>query len=565
MRPTLAAFQGDMVAGIYSAYRNGARNVMPVLSTGGGKTVIMGHIAHEYEGCGVNIAHRKELVGQVSVALAREGMRHDIIAPSNVIKQIIAAQRRETGMNYYDPRARWKVASVDTLVRRDLPEAWRKQVGMAMIDEGHHVQEDNKWGRALSIFDNAYGLMPTASPLRADGRGLGRGHGGVVDAMVEGPGMRWLIEHGHLTDYEVRGITTDDLDLDNIPITASGELDMVELRKRTKASRKIIGDVVNTYLQFARGKRGITFAVDVEHATQIAAAYIAAGVPAVVVTADTPDTERDKYLEDLKAGVLLQIVNVDLFGEGVDVPAVEVISMARKTESYGLYVQQFGRALRLLVSPILRAAWHTYTPAQRRGFISESLKPIALILDHVGNVLRHGGPPDWRREPWSLEGRTKTRMFNDGIPLRVCINKLCAKHYERVLTECPYCQTKPPLPADRSRPEFVDGDVTLYTQELMEQLFGAKNKIDRATPQIPYGIDTNSPIAQRLRNLHRANQSSQAALRAVMSLYLPPGVDSRINDRRFFHTFGVDTLTAQGLTSAAADELCQRIIERISK
>ena len=559
----LVDFQSDTVHSIYGAYRAGARNVMPVLPTGAGKTVIMGHLAHEYEGHGCSIAHRGELVGQLSLALAREGLQHDIIAPDSLIRTIVGVQMEEVGRAYYNPRANWKVASVDTIIRRDLPKTWTKQVGMVHMDEGHHVLEDNKWGTALNIFENAYGLLPTATPQRADGRGLGRGHGGVVDAMVEGPGMRWLIANGYLTDYRLVAPTARDLDMSDVEETASGEYNMVKARKRVKASQKIVGDVVNTYLEFARGLKGITFAVDVEHATQICAAFNAAGVPAAVVTADTPEVERRQIMQRFRKGDLIQLVNVDLFGEGVDVPAVQVVSMARPTASYGLYTQQFGRALRLLVSPILRAAWHTYTAAQRLAFIAESGKPRAMIIDHVGNVIKHNGPPDWRTEPWSLEARAKRRT-DDSIPLRNCANPTCLQPFMRIFPACTHCGWVPPEPADRSRPEFVDGDMVLYTPELLRELLAKKNKIDGKFVAIPEGWDHTSPAAKNLYNIHARNQASQQALRGTMGLTLPPTMDERVAQRRFFHTYGIDTVTAMGLTSSDAEQLRQRILNKLT-
>jgi superfamily II DNA or RNA helicase len=560
----LADFQEDVVGKIYGAYRDGARNVMPVLPTGAGKTVIMGHIAHEYDGFGVSIAHRGELVGQMSVALAREGKRHDIIAPDSLIRTIVGAHMEEIGKSYYDSRANWKVSSVDTLIKRDLPATWTKQVGMAHIDEGHHCLENNKWGKALNIFDNAYGLLPTATPERADRIGLGRGHGGMVDAMVEGPGMRWLIANGYLTDYLAIAPIPDDLHMEDVQVTATGEYNMEQTRNRVKASNKIVGDVVRHYLTHARGMKGITFAVDIEHAQIICAEFVKAGVPAVVVHAKTPESERREYMRRFRRGDLMQLVNVDLFGEGVDVPAVQVVSMARPTASYSLYVQQFGRALRLLVSPILRAAWHTYTAAQRLAFIAESEKPRALIIDHVGNIIKHNGPPDWRLIPWSLESPLKRRRANDAIPLRACASPTCMQPFLRIYPSCPYCGWTPPEPADRSKPEFVDGDLVMYTPELLEQLFGAKNAIDSDFVPVPYGVAHDSPIAYRLRNIHANNKAAQQQLRTVMDLTLPPGQDERVANRRFFHTFGIDRLTAQGLTSADAEALRQRILEKLT-
>lgn len=565
MSYVLSDYQQDVKAKCYQAYRDGARNVMPVLPTGAGKTVVMGSVAHEYDGYGVSMAHRGHLVGQLSLALAREGLMHDIIAPDAVIRTIVKSHIDEVGRQYYNPRAPWKCASVQTVVRRELPESWTKQVGMIHGDEGHHYLEDNMWGRAVSLFPNAFGMFPTATPCRGDGRGLGRGHGGIVDSMVIGPDMRWMIDNGHLTDYHVYMPLAEDLDMEGVEITASGEFNQEKTRKRVKSSTKIVGDVVKCYLEFARGMKGITFAVDIEHAHDICKAYNAAGVPAVVVQDTTPETERRTIMSRFRNGDLMQLVNVDLFGEGVDVPAVQVVSMARPTASFSLYAQQFGRALRLLVSPILRAAWHTYTPEQRKRFIAESEKTRAVIIDHVGNLLTHRGPPDMRQEPWTLEARSKKRGADDAIPMRACANPKCLQPFLRIYPSCPMCGWTPPEPADRSKPQFVDGDMHLYTPELLRELFIEKHKFDpESEALIPYGVSHNSPVAHRLKSLHAVNKEAQHRLRAVMSLYSPPNLDERVAARRFFHTFGIDTLSAQGLTSADANELRQRIIAKLT-
>lgn len=558
----LAAFQQEVKEQIYRAWADPkVKVVMPVLPTGAGKTVLMGNIAHEYAGFGCSIAHRSELVGQLSVALAREGVRHDIIAPTKTIRTIVNAHLDEIGRSFHDPRAPWKVASVDTLIRRQLDPNWLARVGMVHEDEGHHVLRDNKWGKALAMFPNAIALLPTASPERADGKGLGRHADGLVDVMVEGPNLRWLIDHGHLTDYKVLAPRVDDLDMSGVDISpTTGDYNADQLRNTVKQSNHIVGDVVQTYLKFARGKLGITFAVDVEHATRIADEYNRNGVPAQVVHADTPDADRNRFMRMFKNRELLQLVNVDLFGEGVDVPAVEVVSMARPTASYGLYVQQFGRALRLLVSPILRAAWHSYSSEQRRQFIAESTKPFALIIDHVNNIVSHGGPPDWRTKPWSLDARKRNTKAVDGIPLRACANPICLQPFERIYPACPYCGWEPPPPAVRSLPQHVDGDLVLFTEEMLQALFGQKEKVDGPC-FVPYGVD--AMVANAIRKNHRSRQEAQAALRKTMALVLPPTVDERINNRRFFHKFGVDTLTAQGLGYADAHELRQRIAQQL--
>ena len=557
----LMDFQQSVKNEVYKEWNNGARCVMPVLPTGAGKTVIMGNIAHEHQGAGCSTAHRSELLGQMSIALAREGVRHDIIAPKATIKTIVNGHMEEVGRSYYDPRSQWKAASVDTLLRRQLDPRWVQQVTLVFQDEGHHVLRDNKWGRAFEMFPNARGLFPTATPERADGRGLGRDADGLVDVLVEGPDMRWLIDQGYLTDYRILAPTPRDFTMDGVTISpTTGDYNAEQMRTRVKSSTRIIGDVVETYLTHAAGKLGITFAVDVEHATQIANEYNARGVPALVVHADTPEVERRMAMHRFKRREILQLVNVDLFGEGVDVPAVEVISMARPTASYGLFVQQFGRTLRLLVSPILRAAWHTYSAEERKAHIAASGKPFGLVIDHVGNIIKHFGPPDWRKTPWTLEARTKRNAPTDTIPLRACTNVTCLQVYERYLPRCPMCDTEPPPPAERSKPEHVDGDIVLYTPEMLEELFGAKNNIDGPC-YVPR--DVSPMVATAIRAKHKTRQEAQQQLRATMQLVLPPDREERTNNRKFFYEYGVDVLTAQTLGAPDANELRNKIIAKI--
>ena len=348
--------------------------------------------------------------------------------------------------------------------------------------------------------------------------------------------------------------------VDISPVT--GDYNQDQNRKRVKASKKIIGDAVKTYLEHCRGMKGITFAVDVEHAEMMCDEFNRAGVRAQVVTAETNDADRLNFMRQLKNGELLMLVNVDLFGEGVDVPAVEVVIMARPTASYGLFAQQFGRALRLLISPVLHGAWDSYAPAQRLRLIAESTKPRAYIIDLVGNIITHMGPPDMRKIPWSLDARVKGRKATDGIPLRACANPVCLQPYERIYPACPYCGMEPAPPKEPTRPEHVDGDVVLYTAEMLEALFGAIRLVDDSNVPIPYGMKPE--LAAYKVKLHRDKQETQRKLRGAMELVMPPGMNSRVAQRRFFHTFGIDTLTAQALGSAEAEQLRQRILAKVT-
>src|SRR5271170_575987 len=139
-------------------------NVMNVginLPTGGGKTVLMSDMIEKMARPTCAIAHRQELVSQVSLALNREGVYHGIIAPKKIQQQIIRLHHETHGYSRYKYNSEVRVAGVDSLRDPD-KDRWFNQVGFTVIDEGHHVLRDNKWGKAFQLFPNARGLFLTA-------------------------------------------------------------------------------------------------------------------------------------------------------------------------------------------------------------------------------------------------------------------------------------------------------------------------------------------------------------------------------------------------------------------
>lgn len=533
-------YQAALEQDVYAAWRDGARNVMAVLPTGGGKTFVFARIAAATKSAVCAIAHRGELVSQMSVAMAREGVRHRVIGPEALARRCSDANIEDTGQNYVTPGARVAVAGVDTLVRLPENDPWLAQVGLWIQDEAHHVLADNKWGRACAMFPNAYGLGVTATPTRADGKGLGRHADGLMDQMVVGPTMRELIRRKYLTDYRVFAPPSD-LDLSDVATTASGDFSPPKLSAARRRSR-ITGDVVQHYLRIARGKLGVTFDVDIESATETAAAFRAAGIPAEVVTGKTPDAARAEILRRFRRREILQLVNVDLFGEGFDLPAIEVVSFARPTQSYSLYCQQFGRALRPLEG-----------------------KPYAIIIDHVGNVLRHGLPDRYRE--WSLDRRERRSRStaSDVIPTRVCLNVECLGVYERIEPACPYCGTVP-LPGGRSSPELVDGDLLELDPSVLAALRGEIDRIDGA-PVFPAGATPE--IAGAIKKRHWERQQEQSRLRNAIALWAgwkyPSEGDFVRGYREFFFRYGVDVATAQTLSAREAEALAERIENDIKR
>ena len=530
----LRPYQSDMVSRVYEAWSSGARVVMPVIPTGGGKTAVFTHIMAQHKGASCALAHRSELVSQMSLALARNGLYHKIIGQNATARNCTAIQLAELNRNYVTPQARVAAASVQTLIRRDPNDPWFREVTLIVIDEGHHLLEANAWGKAAAMFPNAIILTPTATPGRADGKGLGRHADGLVDVMLMGPTMRQLITDGHLTDYRLIAPPSD-IDLTNVPISASGDFSPQPLASAVHKSH-IVGDVVEHYKRFALGKLGVTFTVDLEAARETALAYRNAGVRAEVISGETPDMLRANLMHRFRARQIDQLVTVDVLGEGVDVPAIEVISLARPTQSLGLHLQQCGRGLRPMEG-----------------------KDRAIIIDHVNNWQRHGLPDAPRI--WTLDRRERrTRNApDDAIPLRVCPK--CLGAYERILTGCPYCGAVH-VPVSRGGPAEVDGDLQEIDPSVLARMRGEVDAVD-AAPKIPYGAAPE--IVGAIHKRHRERRDAQHSLRSVMSMWGgfgdTQGWDMGEQQRRFYHTFGVDVLSAQAHNKAESVALENQVRE----
>lgn len=539
----LRDYQIKLMDDIFNSW-NDHNAVVAVSPTGSGKTVIMASIAAKLQSHICAMAHRQELVGQISMAFAREGILHRIIASDNTVRSIIAGHIAEFGRNWHSHTSTVVVAGVDTLIARETQlMQWSNTVKYWMGDECHHFLSNNKWGTTVSRFKFAKGVGFTATPTRTDRKSLHIAQGGVFDDMVVGPSPRTLIDRGYLSEYRIYG-PPQSINRDEIKKSAAtGDFTQPALRDASHKST-ITGDIVEHYLKLANGKQGITFVVDVDTAEKTAAAFREAGVPAEAVSAKTPDAVRNAVIGKFRKGLLKQLVNVDLFGEGFDVPAVEVVSMGRPTESFGLYMQQFGRALRVIDG-----------------------KTHGIIIDHVGNVIRHGLPD--RERVWKLfdenYGVRGKRRDDDSIPVTTCIK--CFSAREALTKTCPFCGYVDE-PDSRSEPKFVDGDLIEFDEELLAALRGKIEQIESDFVPIPDHL-RGTPAGSRLVRLHGERQLAHTELKDTIAQWAGVRRDQGISDseiyRRFFHMFGVDVATAQTLGRAEVDELTTKIKERYWK
>jgi DNA repair protein RadD len=555
----LRDFQQKMVADVHTAWAEGARNIMMVAPTGSGKTVVFCDILKRLAQPAVVIAHRSELVGQAALALNRENVPHAIIAPAAIQQQIIALEMDTHGHTFYSPDAPVKVAGVDTLIRRDGKDRWYGQVQTVVVDEAHHLVQ-NKWADALHMFPNARGLFPTAHAIRADGKGLGRNADGFVDRLVIGPSCRDLIVRGFLTDYRIV-CPPSDVDVSNVPISSTGDFSNPKLRAAVHKSKTIVGDIVGHYLKFARGKLGVTFAVDIESANEIAEGYVKAGISASIITGNTPLYVRGQLMRQFRARRLLQLVSVDVLGEGVDVPAIEVVSLGRHTNSFQLFAQQIGRALRIMVSDEDNARWDTFTDQERLARIAASVKPKALIIDHVGNIGRfyqvHRFPCSTQNYSLDRVEKRSRGKPDDAIPLRVCM--MCLQPYEAFLDACPHCGHVS-VPQRRGSPNEVEGNLIELDPSVLALMRGELKQIDGPSYS-PRDVDQN--VAMAIHHRHRERQKAQATLRRALMLWggWQDSLGRSISEaqRIFWFCYGVDVMSAQLLGATEATALEARV------
>jgi len=365
------------------------RRVLLQLPTGGGKTVVGGKMIESAAGKGhrcIFTVHRRELIEQTVATFEDVGIPHGVIAAGHP----------------YRPLERVQVASIDTLKHRlhlfaDAPPKF------LMLDEAHHTGAAG-WKRIAMAFPDAFGVGLSATPERLDGKGLDD----VFDDIVIGPSTGWLIANGFLSDYRAFAPTAPDLSGvhtkmgDYVKSEASAAMD-----KPT-----ITGDAISHYQRLAYGQSAVCFCVSIEHSKHVAEQFRAAGIMAWHLDGSTPYGERSEAIRAFRNGDIRVLTNVDLFGEGFDLPSLVVSILLRPTQSLALYLQQVGRCLRI-------------APGKRS----------ALILDHAGNIARHG-LPDEERE-WSLQGREK-RKKKAGAALGVRQCKACFAIHKPA-PRCPEC------------------------------------------------------------------------------------------------------------------------------
>jgi superfamily II DNA or RNA helicase len=414
-------YQLRAIEGVLDRYKGDQRTLV-VCPTGGGKTVIAGHLGQAFlemnMGRVMVVAHREELINQAADKFK---------TITGVTASIEKAERwsDETSLHGAPPVV---VASVQTLnsggdgterMRRFSP----KDFAFLWIDEAHHATAESyrkviRWFCMGNPKLKLLGMTATAD--RADGEMLGQ-----HDAELGGPifqsvafdyALPDIIHDGYLVPISQRSVIIEGLEYSNVRTTA-GDLNEADLENAMMMEEPLHGVAYATIevcfnlergtlrklkddpdrgvkllamLEGRRRRRTLVFNVTVEHAKKMAEIlnrWIPGCADSVYSKGMTREI-REKKFAAFREGKIQFLCNCGICTEGYDDPGVELVVMARPTKSRSLYCQMCGRGTRPLEE--IAALLGTLDTAElRRKLIVESNKPYVEILDFVGNSGRH--------------------------------------------------------------------------------------------------------------------------------------------------------------------------------
>jgi DNA repair protein RadD len=391
MIPELYPFQADLVMRTVQAAAQGAKRIVVQGATGSGKTNVAAHIVKRASSKGSDVlfmVHRRRLVDQISSRL------HDFEVMHGIVMRDEAPDRG----------CRVQVASRDTMLSRCINNCWTGMPPgqLVIVDEAHHAASpDSQYRRILSYYEQqgAVILLLTATPVAPDGRGMGP----WAQAMVCAAPTSQLVRDGYLCPVKV----------------------YAPERKRLgkRLLRGIAGDMVESWKQYAEDRPTILFCSRVSHSRDAVEAFAKEGISAVHVDAGTPDVERDRAFDAVADGRIKVLSNVEIVGEGVDVPELSVCQFFCEVNSRVRWLQGVGRVMR-----------------RQEG------KDHGVVIDHAGACFRLGFPDE--DMDWPLEGNADEiyqKKHDNGETPKAFYCKRCELAYHG-REQCPKCGLAPSKP-----------------------------------------------------------------------------------------------------------------------
>ncbi|MFN7987720.1 MAG: DUF3427 domain-containing protein [Thermoanaerobaculia bacterium] len=342
--------------------RGHTRNLL-VAPTGTGKTLVA---AFDYRDLRRDlprarllfVAHRDRILTQSRAAFAA-------VLRDPAFGELMTGESRVTAGEHV-------FATIQSLSRMDLEsELPPGHFDVVIVDEFHHAEAPT-YERLLSRVTPKVLLGLTATPERHDGKDVRRWFEGRTAYEMR----LWdALERGHLSPFQYFGVR-DTVDLEDVAWKRGWGYDRAELAQRyvvsggAEARSRLVLQEVRRRVTDPGRMRALGFCVSVEHAHFMAERFEKAGIPSVAVVGETPTDERESAVRRLESdpassGSLRALFTVDLFNEGVDIPAVDTVLFLRPTESATVFLQQLGRGLRL-----------------------HREKPCLTVLDFIGNARR---------------------------------------------------------------------------------------------------------------------------------------------------------------------------------
>lgn len=450
-KPTkLRPYQERAIQTLRENVRRGRRRILLVAPTGAGKMTIIAGIIRTSSVPVLFVCDRMELVEQCVLELRAVG-----------ITNVGVIRGDDDRVN---PDATVQVASIQTLRRRDKPPA-----GIVFIDEAHKAVSDS-YLALLEHYKTSITLGFTATPTRYDGRPLGN----LFECLEVVCTYETLIKDGFIVAplcYSGPAVP----DLSSIK-TIGGDYDEGALGDIMR-NTSLVGHLLEHWLRLAHmypgsgtrlvegsRRRTFIFAVSIQHSIDICDRFSDAGVRIAHLDGTTPETERRRIIKAIGCGDLEAVTNVGVLLEGVDVPSSKCVLHARPTQSIVLWRQSCGRILR---------PWH---PGCRSG-CRDHPSAMPLLLDHAGNIQRHGFPHEDLH--WDLAVRA--RPSSKKTPTRICSG--CYAYLPAYKRLCPYCDTEaPPTPPADLPKESEDQLQALSAtpEEMRRMYFNMMTQVARA-------------------------------------------------------------------------------------
>jgi len=361
--PELRKYQNRAIDELRQYIKMSLTKVIMALPTGGGKSIIFGKIienALKKDKIILWLVHRRNLVYQMRDVLQEFGIECGLIMAGN-----------ESQLSYPV-----QLGTIQTYSRRlNLDDRWNNRffidADLLLIDEGHRSLSKT-YVDIIQLYSDKIIISCTATPMRADGRGMGE----VYDSIADIAGVKDLTEQGYLAPARYFVPSTPDLKGLKIKM---GDYVVKELDQKINKT-KLNGDIVENWLKNGEDRQTLVFCVNVKHSIAVCEEFNKRGVAAEHLDARSSDDSRDDVFQRVEDGDTRVVCNVGLYQEGLDVPNVSCIIMARPTKSMGLYRQCCGRGLR---------------PAPG--------KKDVLLFDHGGVIKEHGFLED--EILWSLSGK----------------------------------------------------------------------------------------------------------------------------------------------------------------